>query len=381
MEGGEGGKSSRSGGFCFGGENSMPILSRGGSNSLRCRELEFDQAPVGLNGLGFHGDNAQLGSGFLGNGLPYENNSVPNSVSNMKTLVDFPNINPPNSYSFLSQVESFPPIMNNNFYSASALPCNSMALPATSQPTLMPSSCLSANFKENEHSDIGESKNHEGHICNMRSRSIQSSENSSLGIRQTLRQHTIHPPIEEFDDDLEDTALKLIMRKELSNSDVGTVGRIVLPKKEAEANLPPLTERDGIILEVDDLALPVTWKFKYRFWPNNKSRMYIMESTGEFVKAHGLQAGDYFIIYRSLVSDNYVVRGKKAVRPPKHAEVINCHQISESNMKADCLNQMLIDEHENGDSRQLWLEQEKTRGELAANPPQRPEFPPLGWNF
>ncbi|XBI10824.1 hypothetical protein VPH35_137999 [Triticum aestivum] len=72
---------------------------------------------------------------------------------------------------------------------------------------------------------------------------------------------------------------QVILRKELTKSDVANVGRIVLPKKDAEASLPPLCERDPVILQMDDMVLPITWKFKYRFWPNNKSRMYILDST------------------------------------------------------------------------------------------------------
>ncbi|CAM0910639.1 unnamed protein product [Alopecurus aequalis] len=107
---------------------------------------------------------------------------------------------------------------------------------------------------------------------------------------------------------------QVILRKELTKSDVANVGRIVLPKKDAEASLPPLCERDPVILQMDDMVLPVTWKFKYRFWPNNKSRMYILDSTTEFVKTHGLQAGDAIIIYKNPVPGKYIVRGEKAIQ-------------------------------------------------------------------
>jgi hypothetical protein len=36
-------------------------------------------------------------------------------------------------------------------------------------------------------------------------------------------------------------------------------------QKDAEASLPPLCERDPLILQMDDMVLPVTWKFKYRY--------------------------------------------------------------------------------------------------------------------
>ncbi|KAM3391313.1 hypothetical protein ACQJBY_012780 [Aegilops geniculata] len=103
----------------------------------------------------------------------------------------------------------------------------------------------------------------------------------------------------------------MIVWKELTNSDVGNIGRIVVPKRDAEANLPALLERDGLILKMEDMRLPVTWNFKFRYWPNNKSRMYVLESTGEFSKNHNLETQDTFIIYKSLESGKYLVRGEK----------------------------------------------------------------------
>nr|CAD1821077.1 unnamed protein product [Ananas comosus var. bracteatus] len=139
--------------------------------------------------------------------------------------------------------------------------------------------------------------------------------------------------------------LRLLVRKELTKSDVGTVGRIVLPKKEAEANLPPLIERDGIMLLMNDLILPVAWKFKYRFWPNNRSRMYILEATGDFVKAHCLQSGDVFIIYRSSASGITlifffflkIVTGEKRAREcSASANTFNCSCNKECSKTGDC---------------------------------------------
>ncbi|XP_020192022.3 putative B3 domain-containing protein Os04g0676650 isoform X1 [Aegilops tauschii subsp. strangulata] len=103
----------------------------------------------------------------------------------------------------------------------------------------------------------------------------------------------------------------MIVWKELTNSDVGNIGRIVVPKRDAEANLPALLERDGLILKMEDMRLPVTWNFKFRYWPNNKSRMYVLESTGEFSKNHNLETQDTFIIYKSLESGKFLVRGEK----------------------------------------------------------------------
>ncbi|KAG8043925.1 hypothetical protein GUJ93_ZPchr0458g22449 [Zizania palustris] len=61
----------------------------------------------------------------------------------------------------------------------------------------------------------------------------------------------------------------LILRKDLTNSDVGNIGRIVLPKRDAEAYLPPLFQREGLGLVMDDFKIPTTWNFKYRYAYHN----------------------------------------------------------------------------------------------------------------
>ncbi|CAK9875381.1 unnamed protein product [Sphagnum jensenii] len=108
-------------------------------------------------------------------------------------------------------------------------------------------------------------------------------------------------------------ALVFLLHKELRPSDVSNLGRIVLPKKEAEYHLPFLQAREGMSLAMEDFDSGKIWTFRYRFWPNNKSRMYLLEITGDFVKAHNLQEGDLLILYRNALQGNYVVRGEKHI--------------------------------------------------------------------
>ncbi|CAL9747748.1 unnamed protein product, partial [Musa acuminata subsp. burmannicoides] len=100
---------------------------------------------------------------------------------------------------------------------------------------------------------------------------------------------------------------------QISNHQMFNLASEVRNCREAEAYLPPLSEREGILLDMDDMTLAVTWKFKFRFWPNNKSRMYILENTAGFVRAHCLQAGDFIFIYRNPTSGNHIVRGNKGM--------------------------------------------------------------------
>ncbi|XP_022939212.1 B3 domain-containing transcription factor FUS3-like isoform X1 [Cucurbita moschata] len=109
--------------------------------------------------------------------------------------------------------------------------------------------------------------------------------------------------------------LKFLFEKELKNSDVSSLRRMILPKKAAETHLPALDSKEGIIITMDDLDGLHVWSFKYRFWPNNNSRMYVLENTvitGDFVNAHGLQLGDFIMVYQDYENLNYVIQAKKA---------------------------------------------------------------------
>ncbi|MCO5560389.1 hypothetical protein L7F22_014004 [Adiantum nelumboides] len=114
-----------------------------------------------------------------------------------------------------------------------------------------------------------------------------------------------------------DKNLRLLFQKELKQSDVGNLGRIVLPKKAAETCLPPLELRDGLNLLVEDMNTSKVWNMRYRFWPNNKSRMYLLENTSDFVKSYDLKEGDYMMLFCDTVTGKFVIRGAKG--PPQGA--------------------------------------------------------------
>lgn len=106
--------------------------------------------------------------------------------------------------------------------------------------------------------------------------------------------------------------LKFLLQKKLQNSDVGSLGRIVIPKKEAEAHLPALAAREGMPISMVDMDTLETWNFRYRYWPNNKSRMYVLEGTGQFVRSHLLIRGDFIMLYKDDISGIYVIKGMHA---------------------------------------------------------------------
>ncbi|KAL5216667.1 hypothetical protein ABZP36_008068 [Zizania latifolia] len=129
---------------------------------------------------------------------------------------------------------------------------------------------------------------------------------------------------------------RLILRKDLTNSDVGNIGRIVLPKRDAEAYLPPLFQREGLGLVMDDFKIPTTWNFKYRFFCLWNLMDCTVLSSGVFVKEHGLQTGDTFIIYKSSESGKFLVRAEKSVKPDAVMPVLECSCKEELNSDEEC---------------------------------------------
>ncbi|XP_062013124.1 B3 domain-containing transcription factor LEC2-like [Rosa rugosa] len=77
--------------------------------------------------------------------------------------------------------------------------------------------------------------------------------------------------------------LRFLFKKELKKSDIGSWGRIVLPKKEAEKYLPSLSGKEGIELMIKDALSNQEWGLtnKHRYWTNNNSRMYVLEHIQE----------------------------------------------------------------------------------------------------
>ncbi|KAF5474423.1 hypothetical protein F2P56_006324 [Juglans regia] len=109
--------------------------------------------------------------------------------------------------------------------------------------------------------------------------------------------------------------LRVLLKKELKNSDVGSLGRIVLPKREAEENLPTLSDKDGIQIVIRDVYSNQEWSVKYKYWSNNKSRMYVLENTVDFVRQNELVIGDSITLYEDECKNLYVTikRGERPV--------------------------------------------------------------------
>ncbi|KAF8096960.1 hypothetical protein N665_0298s0030 [Sinapis alba] len=102
-----------------------------------------------------------------------------------------------------------------------------------------------------------------------------------------------------------------LFEKILSVSDAGRVGRMVLPKKCAEAFLPQISETDGVPLTIHD-SMGKEWTFQFRFWVNNNSRMYFLEGVTPCIQSMQLQAGDTVIFSRVDPEKKLIMGFRKA---------------------------------------------------------------------
>ncbi|KAF6143055.1 hypothetical protein GIB67_041123 [Kingdonia uniflora] len=102
-----------------------------------------------------------------------------------------------------------------------------------------------------------------------------------------------------------------LFEKVLSASDAGRIGRLVLPKACAEAYFPPISHPEGLPLKIQDVK-GKDWMFQFRFWPNNNSRMYVLEGVTPCIQSMNLQAGDTVTFSRLDPEGKLVMGFRKA---------------------------------------------------------------------
>ncbi|KAH9290284.1 hypothetical protein KI387_034401, partial [Taxus chinensis] len=110
-----------------------------------------------------------------------------------------------------------------------------------------------------------------------------------------------------------------LFEKMLSASDAGRIGRLVLPKACAEAYFPPISQPEGLPLKIQD-AKGKDWVFQFRFWPNNNSRMYVLEGVTPCIQSMQLQAGDTVTFSRIDPEEKLVMGFRKASNPASPQE-------------------------------------------------------------
>ncbi|XP_057472831.1 B3 domain-containing transcription repressor VAL1-like isoform X1 [Actinidia eriantha] len=116
--------------------------------------------------------------------------------------------------------------------------------------------------------------------------------------------------LQQISGDLNSTIVPLF-EKVLSASDAGRIGRLVLPKACAEAYFPPISQSEGVPIRIQDIK-GKEWTFQFRFWPNNNSRMYVLEGVTPCIQNMQLQAGDTVIFSRIDPGGKLVMGFRKA---------------------------------------------------------------------
>lgn len=116
--------------------------------------------------------------------------------------------------------------------------------------------------------------------------------------------------LEQLSGDLNSTIVPLF-EKVLSASDAGRIGRLVLPKACAEAYFPAISQSEGLPLRIQDVK-GNEWTFQFRFWPNNNSRMYVLEGVTPCIQSMQLRAGDTVTFSRIDPGGKLVMGFRKA---------------------------------------------------------------------
>ncbi|WJX82319.1 hypothetical protein P8452_65096 [Trifolium repens] len=116
--------------------------------------------------------------------------------------------------------------------------------------------------------------------------------------------------LQQLSGDLNSTIVPLF-EKTLTASDVGRLGRMVLPKPCVETYFPPISQPGGIYLHIEDMK-GKKLMFRFRFWPNNNSRIYVLEGVQPWIQSMQLQAGDFVTFSRMDPEKRLIIGFRKA---------------------------------------------------------------------
>ncbi|KAI7984252.1 B3 domain-containing transcription repressor VAL2 [Camellia lanceoleosa] len=81
--------------------------------------------------------------------------------------------------------------------------------------------------------------------------------------------------------------------------------------KLMQAYFPPISQSEGIPIKIQDIK-GKEWTFQFRFWPHNKSRMYVLEGINPCIQNMELQAGDIVTFSRIDPGGKLVIAFRKA---------------------------------------------------------------------
>ncbi|KAL8228755.1 hypothetical protein R6Q57_013655 [Mikania cordata] len=140
--------------------------------------------------------------------------------------------------------------------------------------------------------------------------------------------------------------------------DVGDLGRILLPKREVEENLPGLATKEGVYIIIREVFSNIQWRMKYRFWANQKGYIYLLDQCADFVKKNSMEAGDHLELYHDEQKNLYFTIQKKeklGAQPSSWRKDIGENYVSmmlEASEEEDLSWRMFIEEFK--DKEQQW---------------------------
>ncbi|XP_039168559.1 B3 domain-containing protein Os07g0563300 [Eucalyptus grandis] len=140
-----------------------------------------------------------------------------------------------------------------------------------------------------------------------------------------------------------------LFEQTLSASDAGEIERIVVPKECAEAYFPSISQPEGLPLKVQD-AKGSEWIFQFRFWPNNNSRMYVLEGVTPCIQSMQLQAGDIVTFSRLEPEGKLVMGFRKASTAPSSDEEKPSHDGEDASISEQRPEQQLEESFEQSDT-------------------------------
>ncbi|GFH30155.1 TF-B3 domain-containing protein, partial [Haematococcus lacustris] len=107
-----------------------------------------------------------------------------------------------------------------------------------------------------------------------------------------------------------DQGATVFFEKPLTASDTSGSGRVAI----AEQYFPRLEQPSGLPVRAVDIR-GHEYTFKFRFWINNQSRMYLLEGAGELHRQFHMSVGDVMVFAQRL-DRTLVVAGRPATKDP-----------------------------------------------------------------
>ncbi|CAM6108983.1 unnamed protein product [Calypogeia fissa] len=135
------------------------------------------------------------------------------------------------------------------------------------------------------------------------------------------KRNSIHMPTSVVDSASNDEPMswKPVIRKKLTKTDVTLglkgYGQIFMGKKDVQKNFPPLSEKEGYLINFVDWRANCMWEMRLKFKSENSAgRLYLLKNIRDFLKTHELGQGDVVEFWKSdSTPARYALTAKKTL--------------------------------------------------------------------